>query len=266
MTIAIEGFEVFEHEQKGGTTHPVYYAGAGAPVIVLHEVLGLSPPCVAFANRLIQRGFRVYLPHLFGEANTEGSFVPNYGRLCISREFNRLRSGESAPISEWVRSLANVVSKDNGGTLVGAIGMCVTGGIVIPLVLDPTVNAVVSAQPAIPIPMPLVSKASTRRGIQVSDAVLDEIVKTTNQSDNVILGLRFSTDWKCPKERFQRLERTLGSRFEQIEIKVPDKAHGLKGHPHSVLTYDYDDADGHPTRKAFERVVTYLHERLAVGA
>ena len=65
MTDAVPGFDVttFTH---GGRTHEVYRAGTGSAVIVVHEMPGLHPGVTAFGQRLVDAGYRVYLPSLFG--------------------------------------------------------------------------------------------------------------------------------------------------------------------------------------------------------
>jgi hypothetical protein len=46
--------------------HNVYTIGEGLPVMVLHEFPGLGRPVVDFGRRLVNAGFQVHLPHLFG--------------------------------------------------------------------------------------------------------------------------------------------------------------------------------------------------------
>ena len=81
--------------------------------------------------------------------------------------------------------------------------------------------------------------------------------------DLKVLGLRFTEDWFCPSTRFVRLRREFGERFEGIEI---DSAWGnpddIPCSAHSVLTIDFQDKDGHPTRQALERTLSFLRERL----
>jgi dienelactone hydrolase len=87
---------------------------------------GLGRSIVRFARRLELRGFQVHLPHLFGEIGKRQA-CKNYRALCTSLEFGKLAAGVSAPITRWLRALANDISEQNSGARVGAIGMCVTG-------------------------------------------------------------------------------------------------------------------------------------------
>lgn len=80
-----------------------------------------------------------------------------------------------------------------------------------------------------------------------------------------VLGLRFTHDIACPPARFRTLRAELGAGFEAIEIDSgPGNAHGIRRWAHSVLTNDLVDREGHPTRAALERVLSFLHERLQV--
>jgi hypothetical protein len=77
------------------------------------------------------------------------------------------------------------------------------------------------------------------------------------------LGLRFSDDRGCPRERFERLRPELGGSFEAVEIdSSPGNPHGIPARAHSVLTLDLVDAAGHPTLAARDRVIAFLGERL----
>ncbi len=78
-----------------------------------------------------------------------------------------------------------------------------------------------------------------------------------------VLGMRFTADPLCPGERFDTLRRELGAGFEAIEIdSSPGNPHGIKRIAHSVVTADLVDENGHPTRKALDRVLAFFRERL----
>ena len=50
------------HEGEDGTTRPTYTKGAGPGVIVIHELPGITPKVVAFAEEVVARGHTVVLP------------------------------------------------------------------------------------------------------------------------------------------------------------------------------------------------------------
>jgi dienelactone hydrolase len=58
----------FAHQ---GHTHEVFRAGAGPGVVVVHEIPGLHPGVIEFGRRLIDAGYTVYLPSLFGRPGAE---------------------------------------------------------------------------------------------------------------------------------------------------------------------------------------------------
>jgi hypothetical protein len=78
-----------------------------------------------------------------------------------------------------------------------------------------------------------------------------------------LLGLRFSGDKLCPRERFGTLRQTFGPAFIAIEI---DSSSGnrwrIRPNAHAVLTDDFVGETGHPTLKARETVLAFLREKL----
>jgi dienelactone hydrolase len=88
-TPEVAGFDqvMFTHQ---GRSHPVYRAGTGPAVIVIHEIPGLHPGMISFAQRLLDGGHTVYLPSLFGrpgEPASTGAVLGSILRVCVSREF-----------------------------------------------------------------------------------------------------------------------------------------------------------------------------------
>jgi len=72
---------------------PVYRQGSGPAVILIHELLGLTPQVIAFADRIRAAGHTVYLPVLFGAvpADTRSRQVAAAAACCISREITSSR-------------------------------------------------------------------------------------------------------------------------------------------------------------------------------
>ncbi len=92
-----------------GVTHPTYRKGTGPGVIVIHEIPGLTPDVIAFGQEVVDAGFTVVMPHLFG--TPERPMSPAYvgtvlPRLCVSREFTTMAIGRTSPVAVWLRSLA----------------------------------------------------------------------------------------------------------------------------------------------------------------
>jgi dienelactone hydrolase len=262
MTDAVPGFDVttFTHE---GRTHEVYRAGTGTGVIVIHEMPGLHPGVTAFGQRLVDIGYRVYLPSLFGRPGEPfggKEMLRTLPRVCVSREFYLL-ADRTSPVVSWLRALATQAHTECGGPGVGAVGMCFTGGFALAMAVEPAVLAPVMSQPG--IPGPVTAKKRAALGLDPGDLAS---VKTRTADGLCVLGLRFSQDKGSPPERFATLRRELGDAFEAIVIdSSPGNAHGIRRGAHSVLTEDLVDTPGHPTRAALDRVMAFFAERLAPG-
>ena len=259
--MSIPGFseQEFTHE---GVTKMVYRKGSGPGVIVITEVPGIHPGVIDFANILVESGFTVLLPELFGTTGkpvSGGYAVGTMLKLCVSREFKLLAAHESSPITDWLRALTRKLHAELGGPGVGAVGMCLTGNFALSMAVEPALMAPVLSQPALPLPT---SKA--RRGaLAVSGEELATIQRRVDQEGYKVLGLCFTADGKVPRERFAALKDELKQGFEAIEIdSSKGNKHGIKAAAHSVLTLDLVREAGHPTEVALQRVLAFLHERL----
>jgi dienelactone hydrolase len=259
MSDALAGFDrsTLEH---AGRTHDVFRAGSGPGVIVVHEMPGLHPGVVDFGRVLIDAGHTVYLPSLFGRPGEPFSVpetVRSVAQVCVAREF-RILADRTSPVVTWLRALAARAHGECGGRGVGAVGMCFTGGFALAMAVEPAVLASVLSQPGLPAP---IGKAR-RAGLGLDPGDLAR-VRERSQADLRALGLRFSDDRGCPRERFERLRRELGGSFEAVEIDSSrGNRYGIPARAHSVLTLDLVDTPGHPTLAARDRVIAFLGERL----
>lgn len=258
-TRQVPGFEpaTFTHQ---GRTHEVYRAGSGPAVVVVHELPGIHPGVVELGQRLVDAGYTVYLPSLFGrpgEPFAVGATLRSVLRVCVAREFTIL-ADRTSPVATWLRALAAKAHGECGGPGVGAVGMCFTGGFALAMAVEPAVLAPVVSQPSLPAPV----NARKRAAVGLDDADLAAVEARTRHGLR-ILGLRFSDDRGCPAERFDRLRRELGEGFEAIEIdSSPGNPYGIPKRAHAVLTIDLVDEPGHPTRAALDRVMAFFGERL----
>jgi dienelactone hydrolase len=230
-------------------------------VIVIHEMPGLHPLVVRFADRVAASGMTVFCPKLFGVAGRPvahpGSALTMLAGICVRREFNVWAGGKSSPIVDWLRALARKAHADCGGKGVGAVGMCFTGGFALAMMTEPAVVAPVLSQPSLPM------GKKNAAGIDASSAEIACVKKRMTDEDLSMIGLRFFGDPFVPDERFETYRRELGDRFEAIEIDPKDaKPGGLKD-PHSVLTINLKE-DG-PTKAAEQRVIQFFRERTGAG-
>ena len=245
-----------------GATRDVYRGGDGPTIILLPELPGITPSAVGLCKRLMDAGYRVVLPVLFGTPGMPGLprvFVDVFPRLCVSREFTLLAARKESPISEWLRALARFEHKAQGGPGVGVIGMCFTGGFALAMMLDESVIAPVLSQPSLPLAFS--AKGGSELGL--TDEGLERVKQRCRDEHLCVLGLRFSGDIMSPRERFARLREELGDNFVGVEIDSSfGNRHGIKPWAHSVLTLDYVDRPSHPTRNAFEQVLQHFARTL----
>lgn len=259
---ALADYEKFEFSD-GPWTRAVYRRGGGPAVIVIHEVPGIHPLMIRFADRVAAEGMTVFLPSLFGEPGRRVTNGYMYGSIlkaiCIQREFNVWHAGKSSPIVEWLRALARKVHAECGGKGVGAVGMCFTGGYALAMMTEPAVVAPVLSQPSLPAAF----GAKRAAGIDASPEEVACAKRRLRDEGLSLIGLRFKSDKGVPDARFETYRREFGDRFEAIELEDKDAQPWIRP-PHSVLTMHLRE-DG-PTKAAEQRVIAFFRERTGAGS
>lgn len=254
-----------------GVTREVYCVGDGPAVIVMHEIPGLHPGVVEFGHRVAAAGLRAYMPSLFGEPfrPVSASYTArSIARACVAHEFATWATRRTSPITTWLRALAKLAHGECGGPGVGAVGMCLTGGFALAMMVDDVVIAPVLSQPSLPFAL----GPAHRRDLGIDDTTLAQIRERCAAGGRglgrpALLGLRFTGDPMVPGERFERLRAELGDNFLAVEI---DSSRGNPHHvprlAHSVLTHHLVDRPGHPTREALDQVLAFFRDRLRPAA
>lgn len=212
-------------------------------MIVIHEIPGMTPEVIAFADEVVEHGFTVVMPHLFGTPGRPASgvaIVRAMVQVCVSREFTKLKTGVTSPVADWLRGLARSLHEELGGPGVGALGMCFTGGFALAMMVDESVVAPVVAQPSLPFAI------GKRRAADLNLSPDDRAEAVRRVAGGCpVLGLRYARD-PAVGTRFETLENLLGEGFIHLD---------LEGKGHSTLTE-------HRRQVAVDRVLTFLDERL----
>jgi dienelactone hydrolase len=247
----------FAHD---GATRTVYRKGSGPGVVVMSEMPGITPNVIAFADRLVDAGFTVAMPYLFGETG-RGPSVPyvlkSMTQGCVSREFSNWALDRTSPIIDWLRALARDLHEKCGGPGVGAIGMCFTGGFALAMAVDDTMMAPVLSQPS----LPFAAGKARKRALGLSDA---DLARVAAREELCVMAMRFTGDPAVPAERFQHLREVFGDRLIAIEIdSSKGNAHGFPRAAHSVVTEHLVDEPGNPTKEALDQVLAFFKERLS---
>ena len=212
--VPVEGMKVYV---KGDPADP--------PILLLHELPGMMPETVSFADSLVQRHYRVYMPLFFGQPG-HGIGPARQMAVCLGPNFNCLSSEESRVVGK-LRILRHRIAVTHGGRKLGIIGMCLTGAM--PLALaDAEAAAIILSQPSVPFPL----MEGMRRSLGVSQASLDK----AKVSGVAVLRIRFAQDCLVPPERFKTIAAAIPA--DRLETNVVDSCNPKQ---HSVLTVESHD-------------------------
>jgi dienelactone hydrolase len=229
-------------------SHDVYRHGSGAPVVIIQELPGIGPETLRLADEFVDRGFAVVLPHLFGPLE-KTSIGGNLLRVfCMRREFHLFESNRTSPIVDWLKALCRDIKAQGQCKGVGVIGMCLTGNFAISLMGDDSVLAAVSSQPS----MPLVKASQLHMSAADITAIRQRIDATAP-----IHAYRFDGDPMCNAAKFRAIDEAFN---DKGVTRVA--THTLPGKGHSVLTLDFVDQQGHPTRAALDEILAYFAAQL----
>ena len=229
-------------------SHDVYSRGSGSPVVLIQELPGIGQETLRLADKLVDAGHEVVMPHLFGPLG-KTSIGGNLLRvMCMRKEFRLMATDASSPVSDWLRFLCREVRDSRSVRGVGVIGMCLTGNFAITLIGDDSVLAAVASQPA----MPFFKQGALHMSPQ-------EIARSREalETEGPMRVLRFEDDPLSTIEKSDCIHRTFNDDGQERvkEIVLPGKGH-------SVLTLDFIDEAGHPTHEALENVLAYFAEKL----
>jgi dienelactone hydrolase len=226
----------------------------GPPVVVLHEAFGLTRFTVGVAKSIQEAGLTPVLPVLVGPPlPTLGQSLRGFARICVMREFGAWARNEATPIATWLRALARHERDEAGGTRVGVIGMCFSGGYALAMALDDAVAATVSSQPAIPFAIP-----GKRRNLGVNRDDLGLLRERTDDGARV-RTLRFQRDPISPGVRCDEL-------MKQLPKATPVEIPTLNPLNHSVLSMAVGKPKDSELGNALEDTVTFLKRWLVADA
>jgi dienelactone hydrolase len=214
----------------------------------MQELPGVSPEMLRLADFLVDAGFQVVLPHLFGPLEKTSTAGNTVRLFCMRRQFHLFAARQSSPIVDWLRALCRQVKDESGAKGVGVIGMCLTGNFALSLMGDDSVLAAVAAQPS----LPFLNGDALHMSPDEVEAAKQNIDRTAP-----MLAFRFEGDRISPARRFACIDAVFNSDGHE-RVRLTE----LPGNDHSVLTADFCDEAGHPTRKALDAVLDYFTTQL----
>jgi dienelactone hydrolase len=245
--VQFDGFDVTSMTFHDRTRDVLVAKAGGRPVIIMHELFGLTPSVIDFARLLVAAGFKVYLPVIFGATDPADTkwlrALP-----CVLFQFRVLTSNDPGPWADWIRDLASFAYTHNPpGKGVGVIGMCVTGNLALSAALNPHVTAPVMSEPSLPL--------FREGGLHVSAEELSAVKLRVTHEALVIRGYRFEKDTLCKAARFEQLAKTFGAGFQGTAIPSDKKLH-------SVFTKDLRDDHGNFRHGELQTLISYLQARI----
>jgi pimeloyl-ACP methyl ester carboxylesterase len=228
---------------------------AGPPVILLHELPGITRNTFLLADAIAAKGYTVYLPVLSGTPGKHRRGALYTLRIAFSPFLQGLRHHHTTPAAEYVVRLAAEIHKDPLGDRMGVIGMCMTGSIPLATLRHKFVKAVVLAQPSLPL--------LSRRDLGLSQRDIDHAKKRKD----TIFALRFSHDAISHWERQEAFEKALGIEFLTLNSS-PWNPGKYSDHAHATLTFEHFDHhhEHGQTQAAFDQVIAHLNRKLREGA
>lgn len=200
---------------------------AGPPLILLHELPGLSQQTFALGEYFFQQGFRVVMPLLFGMAG-KANMLQTSLQICLQKELREICLGRDGVITQQIRELAQQelncyrrqVPEAPG---VAVVGMCITGSMALALLLR-------DGGPS-PVAAPVMAQPFSSYSARALQAVREGKIQ------GPVLALRFEKDWFCTARKLGRLEAAFAACPAQDSGLI---VHELEGRGHSTLVYSYD--------------------------
>jgi dienelactone hydrolase len=228
--------------------HDVYSKGVGPVVLIVQELPGIGPETLKLADNFVNEGFTVVIPHLFGPLGKINVGGNTLRVMCMRKEFRIFEQGKTSPVVDWLRALCKELTVKHSVEGVAVIGMCLTGNFAISLMADEAVIAGVASQPSLPV--------NDHADLHMSAQDIQQIrARLDNQEP--MLAFRFAEDTFCRAPRFKQLDKVFNDDRQRINLQT------LPGKGHAVLTRDFVDEIGHPTKQAFEQIVAYFRRAFA---
>ncbi|MGF1454916.1 MAG: dienelactone hydrolase family protein [Alphaproteobacteria bacterium] len=246
---AYERFAFTAPLSKGGNyTAPVYRRGAGPAVMVMQELPGIGREALAFADRLVDAGYQVVLPHWFGPIGRTSMLGNTVRLLCMRRVFSLFAKDHSSPVIGWLMALCRRLKDESGYPGVGVVGMCLSGNFALSLLADDSVLAAVASQPSLPI-----------GGHDALHMAPEDVAAIRTRLDTIgpAQAYRFAEDPLCRAAKYEAFDAAFNTDgAERLTLTT------LPGPGHSVFTLHFVDEAGHPTHAALQSVLGYFGRRL----
>lgn len=205
--------------------YPVFVTKTlGLPVLLLHELPGLTPGSLSLGQELSSRGFQTYLPLLFGRYG-QNRGIAGYFQMRSTRRWTPYSSKTSGPISIDVAAMIDSISNKHPGEKIIVAGNCLTGVLPLEALTHPQVQTAVICQPAMPFVLPW--KKSYRSVWPISDEKYREVAKALRRnSSKQVIFINYVGDRLAPIQRTSHMASRLAEDgfAEQLQLVIAAKS------------------------------------------
>lgn len=248
-----DGFNLITKSPLGKSKQILVGPNLGPPVVIMHELFGVTDSVIAFCRMIGEAGFKTYTPVMFGSAEPKSSLPDKAVRaakaMCLAHEFRMFQADESGPWADWLRALVDELCADTGADGVGVIGLCLTGNFALSMAVNPKVKAAIMGEPSLPL--------GDKQGLHATSQEIGTVRARAGEGF-CIHAYRFELDSISPPERLLAYEDALGDAFKGHTIKTNNKKH------HSVFTEHLRDESGVLRHDKVQEVISHLKARLPV--
>ena len=264
---------VFTHQStlvNDQTQNVLRQGGLNPPVLLLHELPGLSPETLWYADMLAKH-FTVYVPLLFGDPNLY-SLPTGLMAYAFNGEWKEVNDPKgSRPIIQWLKKVLKFIDgRHQKRHKIGIIGMCLTGSLPLALVDHSRVHGVVVAQPSLPL-IALSKETKESLGISKTEGELAKTRAKSNDGNAVrIYGVRFEMDTTAKRAKHLKMKKDFNNGFIDREIrsgeynvkKDGNTVYEISDGAHSTLVIEWENFPEHPSQIRREEIVEFLLDPL----
>ena len=233
------------------------------PVLLLHELPGLSEPTIKYAESL-QDQFTVYVPLLFGDYGQQSKRKGWHAYIFNGEWWKLYKPAGSRKITQWLREALQDISEQHPQQNIGIIGMCLTGGMPLALVENEKVHAVVIAQPSLPLWRWFPKKKAS---LDISDDEWETAKQQFKERPVYAYGVRFEKDSVARREKHERMIEELNCEtckggFIDAEIRESEyEEANIPEDAHSTLMFHLGENDqSHPAEKRRREIKQFLQD------
>lgn len=245
-------------QRDNAVSYPYYAVGhnspASAPVLLLHELPGLTPGAIDLADFLhLELNRRCYMPLLFGEYGQSETGLTPLLQACQTGRWKVFNCTWPGRILDDSWSMTSQVAEKHPEEAITVIGNCLTGTLPLELIAHPKVEVAIHCQPALPFGLTRKNAAWPIDGPRLERS-LDSLESIENKR---LIFIHYVGDSIAPVSRIRWLLDQIEMRnpelLNQVDLLIAAECQSNAKAPFSaaqqrrVIYVEVDDQNCHPT-------------------